>query len=140
MMEVNVIAYNDDKIMSSYVVDGIQERDVVDKFPKKTNGVYEIVGDKLFLKELYTLMTNHVTASERYDVRIKRSVVERALAEKHNDFMDNVLKWKDEMRYKPRDVMSEYKFLSECQTIDNLISFFEDNAGCDFGILFHRIN
>ena len=66
MMEVNIIAFDDDeKIMSSYVIEGIQEQDVANKFPKLTNGVYEFLGDRIFLKDLYEIMIRRCPASEK---------------------------------------------------------------------------
>ena len=137
MIETNIIAFNDEeKIMSSYVIDGIQEQDVTLRFPKLENGVYEIIADKIFLKDLYHLMMLRSPASEKYDARIKETIVQKALMECGETFMEDVLKWKKQLKFNPRDVMTEYKFMSECQTLFNLINFFEENKGYRFGILF----
>ena len=139
MIEVNLIAFDDEnKIMSSYVIEGIQEQDVADKFPKMKNGVYQFLGDRIFLLDLYTLMMKRCPASEKYDARLKINIVSRALSEYSDNFMESVLEWKNKLKFVPRDVMSEYKFMSECQTIANLISFFEKNKEYRFGFLFTK--
>ena len=139
MIEVNLIAFDDEnKIMSSYVIEGIQEQDVADKFPKMENGVYQFLGDRIFLLDLYTLMMKRCPASEKYDARLKINIVSRALSEYSDNFMESVLEWKNKLKFVPRDVMSEYKFMSECQTIANLISFFEKNKEYRFGFLFTK--
>ena len=138
-MEVNIIAFDkDNRIMSSYVLEGVQEQDVANKFPRMSNGVYEILGDRKFLNDLYNLMTIRTPASEKYDVRIKRTIIEKSLMEYGDDFMKDALTWKNKLKFIPRDVMTEYKFMSECQTIANLISFFEENKEYRFGILFTK--
>lgn len=139
MIEVNIIAFDDENnIMSSYVIEGIQEQDVAMKFPKMENGVYEFLGDRIFLLDLYTLMMKRSPASEKYDVRLKINIVSKALAEYDSNFMESVLEWKNKLKFVPRDVMTEYKFMSECTTISNLISFFEENKDYRFGFLFAR--
>lgn len=136
MIEVNIIAFDNEKnIMSSYVIEGIYEQDVVKQFRKISNGVYEINGDRIFLNNLYNLMSLRCPASEKYDVRVKRTIIEKALME-YGNFMDNVLKWKTQLKFNPRDVMTEYKFMIECQTINNLLNFFNENKEYRFGILF----
>lgn len=138
-MEVNIIAFDkDNRIMSSYVIECIHEQDVATKFPRMSNGVYEILGDRKFLNDLYNLMTIRTPASEKYDVRIKRTIIEKSLMEYGDDFMKDALTWKNKLKFIPRDVMTEYKFMSECQTIANLISFFEENKEYRFGILFTK--
>lgn len=138
MIEVNLIAFDDDnKIMSSYVLEGIQEQDVANKFPKLTNGVYEFLGDRIFLKDLYEIMMRRCPASEKYDARLKLNIVTKALFE-YGDFMESVLEWKNKLKFVPRDVMTEYKFMSECRTISNLLDFFEENKEYRFGFLFMR--
>ena len=87
MIEVNLIAFDDDnKIMSSYVLEGVQEQDVANKFPKLTNGVYEFLGDRIFLKDLYEIMMRRCPASEKYDARLKLNIVTKALFE-YGDFI-----------------------------------------------------
>ena len=138
MMEVNIIAFDDDeKIMSSYVIEGVQEQDVANKFPKLTNGVYEFLGDRIFLKDLYEIMMRRCPASEKYDARLKLNIVTKALFE-YGDFMESVLEWKTKLNFNPRDFMLEYKFMTECQTIDNLLTFFEENKEYRFGFLFAK--
>ena len=138
-MEVNIIAFDDDeKIMSSYVIEGIQEQDVANKFPKLTNGVYEFLGDRIFLKDLYEIMMRRCPASEKYDVRLKLNIVKKALMEYGDNFMNDVLTWKTKLNFNPRDLMLEYKFMAECQTIDNLLTFFEENKEYRFGFLFAK--
>lgn len=138
MMEVNIIAFDDDeKIMSSYVIEGVQEQDVANKFPKLTNGVYEFLGDRIFLKDLYEIMMRRCPASEKYDARLKLNIVTKALFE-YGDFMESVLQWKTKLNFNPRDLMLEYKFMTECQTIDNLLTFFEENKEYRFGFLFAK--
>ena len=137
-MEVNIIAFDDDeKIMSSYVIEGVQEQDVANKFPKLTNGVYEFLGDRIFLKDLYEIMMRRCPASEKYDARLKLNIVTKALFE-YGDFMESVLEWKTKLNFNPRDFMLEYKFMTECQTIDNLLTFFEENKEYRFGFLFAK--
>lgn len=139
MIEVNIIAFDDENnIMSSYVIEGIQEQDVAMKFPRMENGVYEFLGDRIFLLDLYTLMMKRSLASEKYDVRLKINIVSKALAEYDSNFMESVLEWKNKLKFVPRDVLTEYKFMSECTTISNLISFFEENKDYRFGFLFVR--
>ena len=66
MIEVNLIAFDDEnKIMSSYVLEGVQEQDVANKFPKLTNGVYEFLGDRIFLKDLYEIMMRRCPADRK---------------------------------------------------------------------------
>lgn len=138
-MEVNIIAFDkDNRIMSSYVLEGVQEQDVANKFPKLKNGVYEFLGDRIFLKDLYEIMMRRCPASEKYDARLKLNIVTKALFEYGDDFMKDALTWKNKLKFVPRDVMTEYKFMSECQTIANLISFFEENKEYRFGILFTK--
>lgn len=139
MMEVNIIAFDEDeKIMSSYVIEGVQEQDVANKFPKLTNGVYEFLGDRIFLKDLYEIMMRRCSASEKYDARLKLNIVTKALFEYGDNFMDDVLQWKTKLNFNPRDLMLEYKFMTECQTIDNLLTFFEENKEYRFGFLFAK--
>ena len=139
MIEVNLIAFDDEnKVMSSYVIEGIQEQDVAAKFSKMKNGVYQFLGDRTFLLDLYTLMMKRCPASEKYDVRLKINIISKALAEYSDNFMESVLEWKNKLKFVPRDVMTEYKFMSECQTIANIISFFEENKEYRFGFLFTK--
>ena len=139
MIEVNLIAFDDEnKIMSSYVIEGIQEQDVAMKFSRMENGVYEFLGDRTHLKDLYEIMLKRSPVSEKYDVRLKINVVSKALAEYNDNFMESVLEWKNKLKFVPRDVMTEYKFMSECQTIANIISFFEENKEYRFGFLFTK--
>lgn len=139
MMEVNIIAFDDDeKIMSSYVIEGVQEQDVAKQFPRMMSGVYQFSGDRTFLRDLYNLMTLRVPSAEKYDVRLKRTIVEKALMEYGDNFMDDVLQWKTKLNFNPRDLMLEYKFMTECQTIDNLLTFFEENKEYRFGFLFAK--
>lgn len=139
MMEVNIIAFDDDdQIMSSYVIEGIQEQDVSKQFPRLINGVYQVSGDRIFLRDLYNLMSLRVTAAEKYDVRLKRTIVEKALMEYSDNFMNDVVKWKTKLNFNPRDIMLEYKFMTECQTLANLINFFDENKEYRFGILFAK--
>ena len=55
-----------------------------------------------------------------------------------DDFMDDVLEWKTKLNFNPRDLMLEYKFMTECQTLDNLLTFFEENKEYRFGFLFAK--
>ena len=139
MIETNIIAFDEDyKIMSSYVIEGIQEQDVAKQFPRMTNGMYEFIADRIFLKDLYNLMTIRVSTAEKYDVRLKKTIVEKALMEYGDNFMDDVLYWKTKLNFNPRDLMLEYKFMTECQTIANLINFFKENEEYRFGFLFAK--
>ena len=52
--------------------------------------------------------------------------------------MSGVVKWKTQLRFYPRDVMAEYKFMAECQTLANLLSFFDDNKEYTFSLIFVR--
>lgn len=132
-MEVNFVAIDSDKkIMSSYVLENILQQDY-EKFFKKDEIIsYE---DRIqFLKVLYHIMCIRVTPSERYDVRVKEAIISRALME--DDFMEATLRWKKKLNFYPRDVMAEYKFMTECKTIENLLSFFDDNKEYTFSLIF----
>ena len=136
MIEVNLIAFDDEnKIMSSYVLEGIQQSDYEQYFYGDANKIsYE--SRIFYLKTLYHLMLMRVPASEKYDVRTKEAIVQRAFDE--DDFMSGVVKWKTQLRFYPRDVMAEYKFMAECQTLANLLSFFDDNKEYTFSLIFVR--
>lgn len=134
MIEVNLVALDEEnRIMSSYVLEGIQQQDYERFYYGETNKIsYE--NRYSYVATLYRIMLMRVPASEKYDVRTKEAIVQRALNE--DDFMSAVVKWKTQLRFYPRDVMAEYKFMSECQTISNLLTFFDDNKDYTFSLIF----
>lgn len=134
MIEVNLVAFDEEnRIMSSYVLEGILKQDYERFYCGETNKIsYE--NRYSYLATLYHIMLMRVSASEKYDVRTKEAIVQRALNE--NDFMSGVVKWKTQLRFYPRDVMGEYKFMAECQTLANLLSFFDDNKEYTFSLIF----
>ena len=134
MIEVNLVALDEEnRIMSSYVLEGIQQQDYERFYFGDANKIsYE--NRYSYVATLYRIMLMRVPASEKYDVRTKEAIVQRALNE--DDFMSAVVKWKTQLRFYPRDVMSEYKFMSECQTISNLLTFFDDNKDYTFSLIF----
>lgn len=140
-MELNLIAYDEDNIIASYILDNIPLQDVEQNYTKNELNIFIFNSEqyKNDVKKLYDVMLKRSPASKKYDVRIKKMIIFKVLDELVNlsDFDELCLKYKKLFKFNLYgDVVTDYKFLSECSTIKNILDFCETYKNYQLGLAY----
>lgn len=140
-MELNLLAYDDDNnIVASYILDDVPIQDVELMYHKNSSNVFTIgknVNEEV--KKIYDIMLKRSPSSDKYDVRIKKMIVEQTLENMNSlsDFDDLSLNYKTKFKFNVRgDVLKDYKFVAECTTIKDLLQFFEEYKEFNLGLAY----
>ena len=140
-MELNLIAYDENNIIASYILDDIPLQDIEQIYKKNSLNIFVFNSEhyKNDIKNLYDIMLKRSPASEKYNVRIKKMIIDKTLTELVNlsDFDELCLKYKKLFKFNTYgDVITDYKFISECSTIKNILDFCETYKNYQLGIAY----